>query len=78
MILLTSNELSWIQGVSLFSKGYQRKIKHDIKKKLQQFYQIDLPLRIEKGFISNANSLILKSDDDINTVTSNRNRDVTF
>lgn len=54
MVLLTANEKLSIEDYrNSFSKGYQRELKHDIKKKLQQFYPIELPLLIKKGLVSN-------------------------
>ena len=74
MVLLTANEKLWISGHhNTFSKGYQRKLKHDIKNKLQQFYQLELPLLIEKGFISNSDLPFYNNNGVTNSVTTNCN-----
>lgn len=51
-ILLSQNERDWLLGNAKLSKGYQRKVKSDIKKKSQSFQAIELPLLLEKGFLS--------------------------
>ncbi len=74
MVLLTINEKLWIEGRhDLFSKGYQRKLKHDIKKKLQQLYQVELPLLIQKGLVSNPDLSVSSGNGVTNTVTTNCN-----
>src|SRR5438874_3380400 len=58
--LLTKSELAWLVGKIQVSKVYEYRIKSDIKKKLQTFQELELPLLMEKGFISpshNNNSL---------------------
>jgi hypothetical protein len=50
--LLTKTELEWLLGKIQVSKVYEYRIKSDIKKKLQIFQQLELPLLMEKGFIS--------------------------
>ena len=52
LALLTKTEKEWLQGNAHLSYAYQRKIKSDIKKKLQTFQDFELPLLIEKGLIS--------------------------
>ena len=52
LALLTKTEKEWLQGNAHLSYAYQRKIKSDIKKKLQTFQDFELPLLMEKGFIS--------------------------
>ena len=53
--LLTKSELAWLVGKIQVSKVYEYRIKSDIKKKLQTFQQLELPLLMEKGFISQSN-----------------------
>jgi hypothetical protein len=50
--LLTKTELEWLLGKIQVSKVYEYRIKSDIKKKLQTFQKSELPLLMEKGFIS--------------------------
>jgi hypothetical protein len=54
--LLTKSELAWLVGKIQISKVYEYRIKSDIKKKLQTFQQIELPLLMEKGFIFPSNN----------------------
>ena len=54
--LLTKSELAWLVGKIQVSKVYEYRIKSDIKKKLQTFQQLELPLLMEKGFISPSNN----------------------
>ena len=54
--LLTKTELEWLLGKIQVSKVYEYRIKSDIKKKLQIFQQLELPLLMEKGFISPSNN----------------------
>ncbi len=51
--ILTHSELEWLTGLKIVSAGYERKIKSDIKCKIKIFQEIELPLLIEKGFVSN-------------------------
>jgi hypothetical protein len=51
-MLLSQTEKEWLLGNAKLSKGYERKVKSDIKKKIQNFQIFELPLLIEKGFIS--------------------------
>ena len=50
--LLTKTELDWLLGNIQVSGNYNRKIKCQIRKKLENFEKIELPLLIEKGLIS--------------------------
>jgi hypothetical protein len=50
--LLTKTELEWLQQRIKVSKVYEYRLKSDIKKKLQTFQQIELPLLAKNGFIS--------------------------
>ena len=52
--LLTKTELEWLQHKIRVSKVYEYRIKSDIKKKLQTFQQLELPLLMKNGFISSA------------------------
>ena len=49
-ILISQTEREWLIGNAKLSKGYERKVKSYIKKKLQNFQTIELPLLIKKGF----------------------------
>jgi hypothetical protein len=55
--LLTKTELDWLQHKIKVSKVYEYRLKSDIKKKLQTFQQLELPLLMRNGFISSANDL---------------------
>ena len=55
--LLTKTEIAWLLGKVQVSKLYEYRIRSDIKKKLQTFQEIELPLLIEKGFVSENNVL---------------------
>ena len=50
--LLSKTELEWILGKAQLSGSYNRKIKSQIRKKLENFEKFELPLLIEKGLIS--------------------------
>jgi hypothetical protein len=52
--LLTKTELDWLQHKIKVSKVYEYRLKSDIKKKLQIFQQLELPLLMKNGFISSA------------------------
>ena len=51
--ILTNSELEWLTGKKQVSKGYERKIKSDIRKKIKIFQEMDLPLLIKSGFLTN-------------------------
>jgi hypothetical protein len=53
--LLTKTELEWLHHKIKVSKVYEYRLKSDIKKKLQTFQQLELPLLIKNGFISSTN-----------------------
>jgi hypothetical protein len=42
--LLTKTEIEWLLGNAQVSKGYEYRIKSDIKRKLKTFQQLELPL----------------------------------
>jgi hypothetical protein len=42
--LLTRTEIQWLLGNAQVSKGYEYRIKSDIKRKLKIFQQLELPL----------------------------------
>ncbi len=57
--LLTKTELDWLQYKIKVSKVYEYRLRNDVKRKLQTFQQLELPLLIKNGFISSAtNDLI--------------------
>ena len=50
--LLSKTELEWILGKAQLSGSYNRKIKSQIRKKLENFENFELPLLLEKGLLS--------------------------
>ena len=48
--ICTKNEIDWLMSKKKISKGYERKIKSDIRKKISIFYSFELPLLVNKGF----------------------------
>jgi hypothetical protein len=50
--LLTRTQIDWLQDRIHLSKGYQRKIKSDIRRKLRIFNEVELPLLVKSGFIT--------------------------
>ena len=50
--LLSKTELEWLLGNMQLSGNYNRKIKSQIRKKINNFQNFELPLLIEKGLIS--------------------------
>jgi hypothetical protein len=70
---LTKTELEWLNGNIQLSYAYERKIKSDIKKKIRILQELELPLLIEKGFISQPAAVT----SNCNTVTANCNTDTT-
>ncbi len=50
--LLTKTELDWLLGNIQVSGTYNRKIKSQIRKKINNFQHLELPLLLEKGLIS--------------------------
>ena len=50
--ILTTSELEWLTGKKQVSRGYERKIKSDIQKKIKIFLKIDLPLLTTSGFLT--------------------------
>ena len=69
LALLTKTEKEWLQGNAHLSYAYQRKIKSDIKKKLQTFQEFELPLLMKKGIISSSTDVT----PNCNYVTANCN-----
>ncbi len=66
--LLSKTELEWLLGKKKLSGSFKRKIKSQIRKKLENFENCELPLLIEKGLISF--SPVTKFSNDVtNTVT---------
>jgi hypothetical protein len=51
--LLTKTETKWLLDKVDISKGYEYRIKSDIKKKLKVFTDLEIPLLIKKGIIAN-------------------------
>ena len=50
--LLSKTQLEWLLGKKQLSGSYNRKIKSQIRKKLDNFENCELPLLIKKGLIS--------------------------
>ena len=50
--LLSKTELEWLLGNIELSGSHCRKIKTQVKKKLETFEKLELPLLVEKGLIS--------------------------
>jgi hypothetical protein len=71
--LLTKTDLQWSNGNIQLSYAYQRKIKSDIKKKIRILQEIELPLLMEKGFISQLTAVT----SNCNAVTTNCNKGIT-
>src|SRR5919202_4976513 len=55
--ILTKTELEWLQHKIKVSKVYEYRLRNDIKKKLQAFQQLELPLLMKNGFISSNDAL---------------------
>ena len=51
--LLTRTEINWLLGNAKVSKTYEYRIRSDIKKKLKTFTELEMPMLIQKGIISN-------------------------
>ena len=52
MALLTPSELAWLKGEKQVSKGYERFLRHSIRKKLSEFSESELPLIMGSGLVS--------------------------
>ena len=50
--LLTKTELDWLLGNIQVSGNYNRKIKSQIRKKITNIENLELPLLLEKGLVS--------------------------
>ncbi|MGB9167408.1 MAG: hypothetical protein WCB31_00605 [Nitrososphaeraceae archaeon] len=51
-MLLSQTEREWLIGNTKISKGYERKIKSAIRKKVENFKKFELPVLIESGMIT--------------------------
>jgi hypothetical protein len=49
---LSKTELEWLLGQKYVLGSYNRKIKIQIRKKLEKFEKFELPLLVEKGLLS--------------------------
>ena len=49
--ILTSSEVEWLTGKKKVSKAYEYRIRSDIKKKIQIFQHLELPLLVQNGFL---------------------------
>lgn len=65
---LSKTELEWLLGQKHLSGSHNRKIKSQIRKKIKNFENFELPFLLEKGLISL--SSVTKF---VNTVTENSN-----
>ncbi len=50
--LLSKTELEWLLGKKQLPGSYNRKLKSQIRKKINNFQNFELPLLVEKGLIS--------------------------
>ncbi|MFL6400552.1 MAG: hypothetical protein ACJ72J_13365 [Nitrososphaeraceae archaeon] len=57
--LLTKTEFDWLQDKIKVSKVYEYRLKSDIKKKLQTFQQLELPLLMKNGFVKQQRRMVL-------------------
>ena len=48
--LLTQSEIDWLLGQKEVSNAYERKLRHDINRKLQTLSRLELPLLSGRGF----------------------------
>jgi hypothetical protein len=67
--LLTKTEREWLQHKIKVSKVYEYRLKSDIKKKLQTFQQLELPLLMKNGFISSTNDNLSVSPQNLSAIT---------
>jgi hypothetical protein len=74
---LSKTELEWLLGKKQLSGSYNRKIMHQIRKKLENFESFELPLLIERGLLSLSpvtkfsNGVTKNSSADIHSSSSN-------
>ena len=68
--LLTRNEIEWLQGKIELSANYKRKIKCDIRRKIKVYQELELPLLVKYGFISE-----MPNTTNCNAATANCNID---
>ena len=66
--LLSKTELEWLSGKKQVSGSYNRKIKHQIRKKLESFESFEFPLLIERGLLSL--STVTKFSNDVTKYSS--------
>jgi hypothetical protein len=50
--LFNKSELDWLLSNKQITKSYEYKIKSTIKKKINKFFNLELPLLIENGLIN--------------------------
>ena len=50
--LLTKTELAWLLGKKQISKSFEYKIKSLIKKKIEKFLNVELPLLMQNGILN--------------------------
>ena len=50
--LLSKTELEWLLEKKQVSESYNRKIKSQIRRKVENFQNFELPLLLEKGLLS--------------------------
>jgi hypothetical protein len=53
--LLTKTEIQWLLGNAPVSKGYERKIRYSINRKIATLTKLELPLLASRGFNVTAN-----------------------
>ncbi len=75
--LFSRTELEWLLGKKQLSGSYNRKIKSQIRRKINNFQNFELPLLIEKGLISfspvtkYSNGVTKSSNTEIHSSSSN-------
>ena len=75
--LFSRTELEWLLGKKQLSGSYNRKIKGQIRRKINNFQNFELPLLIEKGLISfspvtkYSNGVTKSSNTEIHSSSSN-------
>jgi hypothetical protein len=69
------SELEWLTGKKKVSKVYEYRIRSDIKKKLQIFQRLELPLLAQNGFLNDLSVFTQLSANTQNSVTEYGNND---
>ena len=75
-MLLSQTEKEWLLGNAKLSKGYERKIKADLKKKIENFQKYELPLLIKSGLLDLQN--VTKFSNSVTNYSNDANRLLKF